>query len=407
MAIQDDASLAMIPAAYGAAKLYSVIPSNGNGDFTHSRTGNATRINKGGFIETMGSNVPRLDYPLIDGVVQSCPALLLEPSRQNKLLRSNEFNTTWVLGSTLSLTSGQTSTLTGNNDAWLLTSDGTSGFGQLNQSVSHSGLHTFSVFAKKGTNDIISFRSLSALDVRAEFNLNLGTLASSSNTTSTDIKNYGNGWYRLFVTFNASNNNVYIYPNPIGTADAGNIYIQNAQLEAGSYATSYIPTTTSAVTRNFDDCVGAGTSAEFNDSEGVLFAEIQGLNDTDTSNRYISLTDGTATNALMIQYRNVGELRLYNGGTSTAQMIYRDAGADLTENIKLAIKYGTSTSDYKVYINGVSQSIEGAFVATSMSGLDELKFEYAVSGNNFYGKVKQLMVFKTALSDSELETLSS
>jgi hypothetical protein len=100
-------------------------------------------------------------------------------------------------------------------------------------------------------------------------------------------------------------------------------------------------------------------------------------------------------------------LRLYNSGTSTAQMIYRDANADLTENIKVAIKYGTTTGSYKVYINGFSETIEGAFVATAMSGLDELKFEYATSGNNFYGKTKQLMTFKTALSDSDLEDLTS
>ncbi len=109
----------------------------------------------------------------------------------------------------------------------------------------------------------------------------------------------------------------------------------------------------------------------------------------------------------MIQYRNSGELRLYNGGTSTAQMIYRDANADLTENIKVAIKYGTTTGSYKVYINGFSQTIESAFVATAMSGLDEFKFEYATSGNNFYGKTKQVMTFKTALTDSEIETLTS
>ena len=109
----------------------------------------------------------------------------------------------------------------------------------------------------------------------------------------------------------------------------------------------------------------------------------------------------------MIQYRNNGELRLYNGGTSTAQMIYRDASADLTENIKLAINYGKSTSDYKVYINGSSVTIAGAFVATSMSGLNEFKFEYVSGGLNFYGNVKSVEVFKEALTDEELAALTT
>jgi hypothetical protein len=89
MAIEDNASLALIPSGYKSGLLYSVIPDNGNGDFTHTRGSTATRVNAGGLIETMASGVPRLDYPLIDGVVQSCPALLLEPSRTNDIERTD------------------------------------------------------------------------------------------------------------------------------------------------------------------------------------------------------------------------------------------------------------------------------------------------------------------------------
>ena len=113
-------------------------------------------------------------------------------------------------------------------------------------------------------------------------------------------------------------------------------------------------------------------------------------------------------NAIFIQYRNLGELRLYNGGTTTPELIYRDASADLTENIKLAIKYGTTTGSYKVYINGFSETIEGAFVATAMSGLSKLQFAYSNGTSNpFRGKTKQLMTFNEALTDSELEQVTS
>ena len=135
MSLYDKASIALIPSGTKASKLYSVLPANGNGDFTHTRGSSATRVNKDGFIEEgIATNVPRLDYPLTSGVVGDCPNLLLEPSRTNLLVRSNAFSTTWGLSSVLSLTSGQASTLSGSNDAWLLTSDGTSGFGQLSPS---------------------------------------------------------------------------------------------------------------------------------------------------------------------------------------------------------------------------------------------------------------------------------
>ena len=140
-----------------------------------------------------------------------------------------------------------------------------------------------------------------------------------------------------------------------------------------------------------------------------MFAELQALDDLPSATSYVSISDGTSvTNAVLIQYRNTGELRLYNGGTVTANMIFRDAGATLTDNLKIAIKYGTSTSDYKVYVNGISKTIQNSFVATSMSGLNSLQFAYSNGTSNpLQGKCKQLIYFNEALSDSELQTLTS
>jgi hypothetical protein len=407
MSLYDKASLVQIPSGYKGGSpngtLYSVLPANGDGDFTHTRASSATRVNKDGLIESVASGVPRLDYPLIDGVVQSCPALLLEPSRTNLSLYSQQFNL-WSGGL---VTADQAISPDGNLTADEITK--TSAFSaQSRTETGTSGVnYVFSLFVKPKTTNRISLRQASGSnDVRRYFDLStLESGQSGGNQTgfvSEGIEKYPNGWYRVHTvcTSNGTAISTNIYSGMAGnTTYDGEFYIWGSQLEQGDYPTSYIPTTTATVTRSDD--------AEFNDSEGVLFAEIQGLTDTDTGNRYISLTDGTATNALMIQYRNSGELRLYNGGTSTAQMIYRDANADLTENIKVAIKYGTTTGSYKVYINGFSETIEGAFVATAMSGLDELKFEYALGGNNFYGNTKQIMTFNEALTDSELEQVTS
>ena len=86
-----------------------------------------------------------------------------------------------------------------------------------------------------------------------------------------------------------------------------------------------------------------------------------------------------------MHFRNSGELRLYNGGTSTANMIteVRDASADLTNNNKIAIKYGTSTSDFKVWINGVEKTV----ACSSGKHLYEIKFTYVSNGGSrWYGK---------------------
>lgn len=110
--------------------------------FDFTRASSATTLNRQGLIETVGSGKPRIDF-----TDNTSGHLLLEPSRMNKLLRSNEFNTTWTLGSALNLTSGQTSALTGNNNAWLLSSNGSSGFSALTQNVSFSGEHTYSIIS--------------------------------------------------------------------------------------------------------------------------------------------------------------------------------------------------------------------------------------------------------------------
>ena len=99
MSLYDKASLVQIPSGTKAGTLYSVLPANGDGDFDHTRATSATRVNKDGLIESVASGVPRLDYPLLDGVVQDCPALLLEPSRTNSILYSNGFdNIAWQKG---------------------------------------------------------------------------------------------------------------------------------------------------------------------------------------------------------------------------------------------------------------------------------------------------------------------
>ena len=83
--------LALIPAAQGS-KLFSVLPSSGVGDFDFSRSGEATRINSQGLIETVDDGVSRLNYPMIDGKVVGCPHHILEPARTNLVTYSEDFS---------------------------------------------------------------------------------------------------------------------------------------------------------------------------------------------------------------------------------------------------------------------------------------------------------------------------
>jgi len=419
MSKYDKAGLAMIPSGYKASKVYSVIPNSTDGDFDFSRSGSATRVNKDGLIEVVGSNVPRLDYPFIDGVVQDTPSLLLEPSRTNEQVYSEEFdNAAW----------GKTNVTVTANSA--ISPDGSQNADMISE-TSDTGLHTladgysfvsgtsyvFSCFAKKGTSKYfrLSAGNPATMPISSIFDLEDGTILTSLGGSTSTIKKYSNGWYRCSVvataSATASTNFLLGLSDGLTTSYTGNtsnnIYLWGAQLEAGSYPTSYIPTSGSAVTRNAEVCNGAGTSADFNDSEGVLFAEISALADDGTSRR-ISISDDSGTDFFHIVSIEFDEtsstLKVFISNGSIIDS-YTYSNFNQKQSNKIAFKYNSTSAD--LYVNGFEV---GAISSPSLpTGLVALDFDSGRSDeiHPFYGNTKQLITFKEALTDAELEELTS
>ena len=242
--------------------------------FSFSRASIGTRVNKDGLIETMGQDIARIDYTdSADGV------LLLEPSRTNNILQSNQFDTTWTL-SNASVTSGQ-SGIYNTTNAWKLEVTAGSGSQNASQPLVTSGSSTYSIYAKAGTTDWVALRVTgSVTSYLVWFDLTNGLVGENQNAIKTSIKLVGNGWYHCCIEVNSATDNVFVYLATgsglanLNTTVGDNIYIQNAQFEAGTYPTSYIPTSGSTVTRAAETCNNSGNSEVFNDSEGVLFAYI-------------------------------------------------------------------------------------------------------------------------------------
>ena len=153
----DQASLILTPNAYKAGTLYSVKPEDGVGDFDFTRATTATRVNSAGLIETVATGVPRLDYPFIDGVVQGCPSLLLEPARTNLLAYSEDFSdNTWnKVDSTVTLNQGISPA--GQNNATLYTATTSSDRLQINFTPPPT-IKTFCIFLKSYNNNSVSGR---------------------------------------------------------------------------------------------------------------------------------------------------------------------------------------------------------------------------------------------------------
>jgi hypothetical protein len=410
-------SLALIPSGYKGGSpgtLYSVLPTDGSGDFDFTRSGNATRVNSDGLIELVTTNVPRLNYPLIDGVVNGCPSLLLEPQRTNLALYSEQFdNAAWTKSNSSITANAATSPDGYTNADKIVENTATSGHTTFQSiSVTSGATYTISAFGKAAERTRL-WLDLYGGTNSANFDLSNGTILASSVGITAKIENYGNGWYRCSITGVAPAATIYpnVGPTTSSTTDnqyTGNgtngLYLWGAQLEVGSYPTSYIPTSGTIGTRSAETCNGAGDVNTFNDSEGVLFAEISALAD-DSTFRAISISDTSFSNRCVLRYGGSSN-RLNVLVVSSGSTVFNNNSTSL--NIlnynKIVLKY--KQNDFSFWINGFEVATDTS--GNTPSGLSQLQFADAVNvGTFFYGNTKQIQYFDSALNDSDLETLTS
>jgi hypothetical protein len=209
-------------------------------------------------------------------------------------------------------------------------------------------------------------------------------------------------WQRIQKQGTATSNRIVI--NTYSGATARDIELWGAQLENLSYATSYIPTLTgSTVTRAGEKLYGSGNSTLINSEEGVLYAEIAALVD-DATYRFISLSDGTTGNRVVLGYHNVSNTvrgYVYSGSSIVATMSY--VVDSIRDFIKLAIKY--KRDDFALWVDGVKRGVDGAGAAPI--GLDSLQFDSGDGSSFLYGKCKAVAVFDRALIDDELRDLTT
>ena len=391
--------LALIPSAQGS-KFYSVLPSSGVGDFNFTRSGSATRINSQGLIESVGSGVSRLNYPMIDGVVKGCPHHILEPSRTNYIDKSNTF-VDWNLGGVVSRTANYGISPDGTLNS--TRADFANG-GIIYRSPNRpQGAYVFSVFAKNiegGGSQIVLRIDIPASKVGI-FDLSNGTIVSNT-TDDAKIEYYGNGWYRCVIIQN--NDSVTNAVIGEGTTEL-DCELFGAMLEEGSFVSSYVQTTNGAVTRSAETANGSGDAATFNDSEGVLMAEISALAN-DLNIEGISISDGSSSNRVVIfkwsNSSNIVKVRITSGGFNYVNE--NITVSDITDVMKIAVKY--KQNDFSIFINGFE-----LFTETNGStpiNLNTLGFNSdGLGGAPFYGNTKQIQYYDSALNDNELETLTS
>ena len=363
-------------------------------DFTRATT--ATRVNKAGLIESVNEGIARIDYS-----DSTQGALLLEPQRTNLVQYSNDYSgSSWVK----------------------------QGFGTASAPIVTSNFATSPDGTQNADRVIFNINGGIISDDFSQINW-VGAILNGDASASVYIKSNTNESYVMsFCTPTGSARQITVTPNwqrfstfTLGmsqgptlrirlrggaesTSDYADISIYGAQVEQGSYATSYIPTNGATATRNQEICNNA--TPEINSAEGVLFAEISALSN-DGNDKYISLSDGSLSNYVYIRITGVLnqiKMGVIKGASTQASKDF--IVSDLTQSNKLAVSY--SQDLFKFYVNGTLIFTDTSGDTFSSSTLDRLNFDIGTSGfNKFLGKTSQVQVFNTALTDAQLQTLTT
>lgn len=409
-----------------------------------SRASSATYVDVNGTIRTAAINEARSNSYLPDstGVIRSI-GFLYEPSATNLYTYSRDFSSNWSVNQvTLSTNAGLAPD--GTNTAALITTNTVNAYNTIEQlpTLSTNTNYCYSVFVKlvsgSGTSSRVVFGSASTgvLPVYASWGLQLDTLAETTDGNTPSIKGYQiypNGWVRLYMVINTSNQTSGFVAIRFGTGSSDSVatfYVWGAQLEQGTFPTSYIPTDASTVTRSADvvssstttraadvsssssvtraaestSMTGANFTSWYNNTEGTLYTDMQGyMTNAATGGYFGSNTEGWGI------YSNGSYITNKGRGTYTP-----DAGNfnitvnSLISKFKAAISINDNTNSTSYYVNG---SLVGT---TTRSGPFTIPTGFSVSSADI-GSVSQVggsfTVAKTcyypkSLSTSELQSIT-
>lgn len=358
---------------------------------------------------------PRFDY---DPATLAAKGLLIEEARTNLFLGSEAFDdaSKWTKQAS-AITANASTSPAGTSTSDKIEEDNTTGVHQVYQSfIATAAAYTASVFVKAAERTWAYIRlDDGGGDRGAYINLSTGAVGTVENVdTTVKVTNSGNGWWRVALTRTLVVGSSYIVIAPttgdgvksfLGTTSSG-IYAWGAQVELGSFATSYIPTTSASATRAIDSVgmTSTGFSSWYNATEGTFIETLQRIS-TATGGRLLSVIDGGLSRSIDL-FPSTSDLTAYsdNTGHGGGGLIAVSTGGMGAALAKVAAAY--KANDYGYSLNGAAV-VADTSVTLSVTP-DRLAIGgYGIGGNALNGWVSKLDYYNTRLANATLQSLTT
>jgi len=385
---------------------------------TFTRSTTATFVGSNGLLQSSAINAPRFDY---NPVTLAPRGLLIEEQRVNLVLYSEQFdNVLWIKSNT-TVTANATTSPDGTTTADKLLDNAVNASHAVNQvavAAAAAGVsYNFSVFLKAAERGF-AFVGLGGASFTAppfvSIDLATGVVASANGApTNFSATSFGNGWWRL--SFAATTQNIGslspeirvsadgLWANRVYIGNGTGIFVWGAQLEAATFATSYIPTVASTVTRAVDNATMTGTnfSSWYNASEGTIVVSADSVRPTAASpaTRVFQFDDGTTANSIR------------SAGTSTLTVVNATAlQAFLTPTPVIPFD-GTVFKFASAYKENDFASVTTGAVATDTSGtvptITQLAFGSGIGAGILNGHIRTLTYYPQRLANAQLQALTA
>jgi len=376
-------------------------------------------------LKTAATNVPRIEF---DPVTRQCLGLLIEEQRSNLTAWSEDLTQgSWSKTNTTA-TANQTVAPDGNTTADLIaeTTANTQHYlsGSGSNTVTSGTTYTTSVFLKKGTGStapdwiIIAFLASGFGSKGAAFNVSTGAVGTTVGSPTVSVKQYSNGWWRvslsaaatasvpttgIYIAF-SNNANVFSTPTYVGQTTS-DIFVWGAQFEAGSFASSYIPTVgTAPLIRSADVCsiLGAAFTGFYNQTEGAMVfkGSKQALQPAVTPS-YLTVDDASAANRII----------LFGGGAET--LIVTTSGSPQATlggvtQVAASTLFGISTryklNDFAFSLNGSSPSTDTVGTVPTVT---QMSLGSRLSASFIGGHIHTIQYFNAIKTNAQLQALST